>query len=97
MIITQISCQFAPRNIATAINKLEQVRDKMQTSSGCLFYQVSVISDQPASVIINQHWQNMTFFDQYRNSEEFASMIGEIKPTMTQPPKTDVYDVQIQP
>ena len=96
MIITQITCQFSAQNLTKAITRLEQVRDKMRHSTDCLNYQISQLCNLPECILIHQSWQDMAAFDLYRNSNDFASMIGEIKPMMTQPPKVDVYDAQIQ-
>jgi len=96
MIITQITCQFNTQNLPEAITLLEQVRNKMRLNVACLNYQISQLCDQSACILISQSWQDLAAFDEYRNSNDFASMIGEVKPMMTQPPKVDVYDAKIQ-
>ena len=96
MIITQITCQFSVQNLTKAISLLEQVRDKMRSNTDCLNYQISQLCDLPECIFINQSWQNMAAFDQYRNSSDFAGMISEVKPMMTKPPQVDVYDAHMQ-
>jgi|GEM_PF-2379987 len=95
MIITHITCQFSVQNLTKAIALLEQVRDKMRTNTDCLNYQISQQCDLPECIFISQSWQNIAAFDEYRNSSDFAGMIGDVKPMMTQPPKVDVYDAHI--
>ncbi len=92
MIVTQISCQFRPEDLGASVQRLEDVATRNLNTPDCLLYQVLEGRNQPGMVFINQHWTDLSAFDNYRGSEEFASMITELKPLMTQPPQVDVFD-----
>ncbi|EPJ50227.1 MAG: hypothetical protein OFPI_20520 [Osedax symbiont Rs2] len=97
MIITHIFCQFSEIQLNQALRCLQLVRDKALATDSCRSYQVHNTPDQKGAVFICQSWSDLAAFDAYRASDLFASMIGEVKPMMSAPPRTEIFKATLIP
>jgi quinol monooxygenase YgiN len=95
MIICNVTATFSENEMQTALSILADETSKIAALPGNLAIQTFVSPITSGRVLITHEWDDLDALEAYRTGPILADTGAKLKPIMTSPPVTKVYEATL--